>query len=845
MKNIFLKQMLMLSFMLAIVATTHALDVETHKAINDYIAHNSLNGFSLGTYLSEQLGLQGGIEEKFNSVEAWKWLRDGGRYEDVPPWTIIPYLRSVNHFHNPLKAWNEAGLNDIFTGTSSVIWAQDQSSSGLFLGGDWSWKKAREYFYIALTGKDFSGNLVAADKTQRDAYFAKTFRACGQIMHLVEDASVPAHVRNNSHIFGEGYEEWVEDTRKNNQNIFNNLMASSLSFDSSILNETPNPLAPIPIAKIFDTDKYAEGITPSTSLSWGIAEYTNANFASQDTIFTENFDHNHKYYFPYPKYSAQSYEMYDIDIPPDKKRIYLRKIGDGEPIEHFATAGPLYKYLNFDPVLQRDELKLDPAVHADYAALLIPRAVGYSAGLLNYFFRGQIDMVHDDATGSGYVIVNNTDEDMNGTFELWYDNTSEQRLKAWNNSLTIGKQSSGNNKSANFTFTPPSGAKEPGKYMLVFRGQLGNEADAVVGKLLDFSWYGYYDGSTSDNRYFWSSKTKTWNLVPLTDLSYNEIGKRLAIGKNGTVVVAEQGGSNGSQIKIAASLDYGVTWLAMTMMPAEGDNLPAIDASEDGVFWLGVGSHRGVYNQSDQFVVYIYRSEDGLSWTLTGVAVVDATPGVWPDDFDIAATKKDDGTTDVYVVWQAGDWKSQHIGKFAGGSTYSLVYTYAPCAPGLSIDDYPRIEANKTDWFLWTTAPPNWIATILKNGAVVLATNSVVQGGFYPWPGDIRYSNGKVVAVGTTGYETPVFALSSDGGNSWSQPGSPSGLGFTDGYSVDILGDKIIYSVSSIDGNWNSFYKIYEGTISVEGAITWTLVDSGATPFQYVNWPPGHIRFGQ
>jgi hypothetical protein len=71
--------------------------------------------------------------------------------------------------------------------------------------------------------------------------------------------------------------------------------------------------------------------------------------------------------------------------------------------------------------------------------------VGYSAGLLDYFFRGEMDMVHDE-TGSGYVIVNNTDEDMSGTFELWYDNDKDERIKVTDASwtLSISKKSSGN-----------------------------------------------------------------------------------------------------------------------------------------------------------------------------------------------------------------------------------------------------------------------------------------------------------------------------------------------------------------------------------------------------------------
>ncbi len=159
-----------------------------------------------------------------------------------------------------------------------------------------------------------------------------------------------------------------------------------------------------------------ENVVPTKSLTWGLSEYTNANFVSDDTIFTENFSKNDGHYFPYPRYTDQNqcYEQFETHIlRTNKKRTYWRKKCVGEPVNHFVTAGPLFKYLP-NWTLQRLTLKLDEATHDDYTAKLIPRAVGYSAGLLNYFLRGDMDIVPDDATGSGYLIVNNTDEDMNG-----------------------------------------------------------------------------------------------------------------------------------------------------------------------------------------------------------------------------------------------------------------------------------------------------------------------------------------------------------------------------------------------------------------------------------------------
>ncbi|MBI4837629.1 MAG: hypothetical protein HY806_00440 [Nitrospirae bacterium] len=541
-------------FLLIILVTNsqsvYPLSVETHETINEIVANGTMNSFSLNGYLINNLGLSGGVNEFFDNKKVYTWFALGGRYEDIPPWTIIPYVRSVNHFHNPLKLWNEAGLNDVFTGTSSVIWAQDQSSAGISLGGDWSWKKAREYFYIALTGKDFNGNLVATDKAQRDAYFAKTFRAVGQLMHLVQDSSVPAHVRNDSHLLGEGYEEWVEDTRANNTAVFDALVATPLFFDSAILNETLNPLAPIPIAKIIDTDRYNEGINPSADLTWGISEYTNSNFASADTIFTENFDPNHKHYFPYPRYSPENYEMYDVDLSQSKKRIYLRKKGDGEPIEHFATVGPLYKHLNFDSVIQRDELEFDNEVHRDYASLLLPRAVGYSAGLLNYFFRGDLyisllipsnNAITPDVCAP---IGNSSDTGSNiDTVAVFIRNNSKlndaiEPIGAGTLTLTVSyKDSTGSivyesagsvsvtqipemNSSSYFStlFTLPAPiptqTAEDVTYYFAFRGQLGNETDAVIGKIIKGP---VLHSISPDNGIEGTIVTLTGNNLPMID----------------------------------------------------------------------------------------------------------------------------------------------------------------------------------------------------------------------------------------------------------------------------------------------------------------------------------------
>jgi hypothetical protein len=170
----------------------------THKDLSEYAAKNSILSTNKGNYLNN-LGFSGGLDEVFawqgNNWTVTKWLREGVQREDKDSWgfPILPgsTTRSFNHFHNPLKPWDQAGLADTWTGESSLLWAQDGSAQTAYPDGDWSWIKVREYFYIALTGRDFTGTDIATTKEARGEYFARTFRGLGQQMHLIQDAGQP------------------------------------------------------------------------------------------------------------------------------------------------------------------------------------------------------------------------------------------------------------------------------------------------------------------------------------------------------------------------------------------------------------------------------------------------------------------------------------------------------------------------------------------------------------------------------------------------------------------------------------------------------------------------------
>lgn len=492
MKNKGIVLIILLLTILAWPSKGFSLQEETHQAINKNISKKTINSFSLNEYLRNNLNFNAGSDEFLKGVDAdgktvnnqvfW-WLGYGGVQEDRPGdwYDYLPIIgkptRSVNHFHNPLKHWSEAGLNDkilgilSYTGQSQVLWAQNSNQN---VGGRWSWLDARRYFYIALTGRNFDGSEAAKTKADRDAYYAYTFRAIGQLMHLVQDTSVPEHTRNDAHVLP-AYEMYVENIR--NSVVWTQWMSNpNPPFDPAIFNVPTVPLAPIPISRIIDTDFY-NGQNPeiTTNSRIGIAEYTNTNFLSGDTMFTDDLDYSHRHYAPYPKGSNAILWTESFN-----NRRYLRKVGDGESIAHLAVASILYNdRLKYFPQYNHAlPVGLDDKCYEEYSSKLIPRAVGYSAGLLNYFFRGDLKLEYETGAQPGYVVVNNSNERMEGVFELYYDDRNDvRRFLADDSSFSLNPLS----RHEPFDLIPPEDAKEPDKYILVFKGKLGNEEGAVAG----------------------------------------------------------------------------------------------------------------------------------------------------------------------------------------------------------------------------------------------------------------------------------------------------------------------------------------------------------------------------
>ena len=113
-----------------------AYDVPTHSAIATRAVQPTVS--VLDRVLKTDLGFSGGISQQFLERSVRELVEDGARFEDAPS------LRVLNHFHNPLRPWSQAGL--FLVNNPSVRWAQTQNQAFSILGGSWSWQEARDRF---------------------------------------------------------------------------------------------------------------------------------------------------------------------------------------------------------------------------------------------------------------------------------------------------------------------------------------------------------------------------------------------------------------------------------------------------------------------------------------------------------------------------------------------------------------------------------------------------------------------------------------------------------------------------------------------------------------------------
>jgi hypothetical protein len=403
--------------------------------------------------------------------------------------------RSYNHFYDPLTG---LGLSDfppdfrVTMGTNSLNWASISNCPGLnvfpndktgLIGNinttnQWSWQNARGYEMLAFLGTTTS---------VRRAQFNNMFRALGQVMHLLEDTTQPQHVRNEQHldsILGSGTSLWhshIED--------YGAAHWTTLNYANNVLDW--RGLGFTKMQDFWDRNLYggnapALNIDANGGTQLGLAEFCNGNFLGERHIYAEAFSPGDISYYPFPSlltstdYSKQK-STPGIDWLAFKngflgKRIYLKKTGDGVQVTHhsavtfFGAKFPTKIFLG-------NVTTVDDNVDNDYLNILIPKAVEYSAGLLDYYFRGTVGTsVSNNGDGTYTLTIRNTSSQdySNGVFLVYMDDTNGTRSYVDQFTLNGMLQSLGaTNVSSSALNIDLNGASSTTKFTLLYQGNIG------------------------------------------------------------------------------------------------------------------------------------------------------------------------------------------------------------------------------------------------------------------------------------------------------------------------------------------------------------------------------------
>jgi hypothetical protein len=452
------------------------LNTDTHRIVNRRATEFSK---AFAEHLRNKAGFREGIETQLRGRTIREWVEEGGIRED-------DWLRFLRHFHDPLKPWDVAGLDlSLDRHDSSVRWMQEPHQGDLDTGGFWSWRDARRIYYQAL---------VEPNAAAREALWADLFRALGQIMHLVVDASVPEHTRNDMHPMGgltasSSYEYWVSAQHASAplEDLFvSRFLSAPIGFLPDILRLPPpagEHIALAPISRLIDADRY-DGSNPWSTVmadprspaSAGLAEIANANFYSENTFRAG-----------YPSPTEHGLIRVNLDTPSGRvRRYWSRPAAAG-----LLPANPLRAECAseaYGTVTPPPYPCMDGVVWNQVAAHMLPRAVGYASGVLDYFFRGAMSVTGVEWTPSGITIDvrNDAGEEMEGSFEVYArqqpGSPTERRtlLAALDGGASVLL---GAGDAWTFTLPIPAGVVPTAAHVLVFKGRLGLEEEAVVGQV--------------------------------------------------------------------------------------------------------------------------------------------------------------------------------------------------------------------------------------------------------------------------------------------------------------------------------------------------------------------------
>ncbi|MCC7068719.1 MAG: hypothetical protein IT523_09710 [Burkholderiales bacterium] len=337
-------------------------------------------------------------------------IRYGSCYEDEE----VPDAKSVAHFYNPQNVG--AGV-DLGIGPSSLRWSL-QPGAGTSKSGQnpYTWPDARNFFYLALT---------SGTRSTRQKNWALTFQSLGHVVHHLQDMASPQHVRNDTHcssseecngfitggILGlykpSGYETFWES-----RDQYLHLRNLAQDAGSPVMFARPREFWNINT----DDSLTTSNATAAMNANEGLAAYTATNFSSMGRNFSATlstpFTTPHFMPapgFPFPEPASALTTVPVANLPPvganwdrvrdelcggDLAKCTMRFIGTNiDANARTASVSVFAQNLLLNPAnahIASGYFSQNYFTYMDAASKLVPLATRYSAGLIDYFFRGEL-----------------------------------------------------------------------------------------------------------------------------------------------------------------------------------------------------------------------------------------------------------------------------------------------------------------------------------------------------------------------------------------------------------------------------------------------------------------------
>jgi hypothetical protein len=338
-------------------------------------------------------------------------------------------------------------------------------------------------------------SLAVNTREERDRNTALLFRTLGQVIHVLQDMAQPQHTRNDPHLgctlleFVAGETSWYE--------MYTETRASKERYRSRSDASRPLVLSGYdPVSFQSYRDYWAN---PAGS---GLAEVSSRNFFSAGTNLGA-FLGGPCGGLSRPVCNPDAYAFEDVEVPvfplsgastTGQVRFFLLDITD--PVTGQVERGVRVSTRSlWDQHLeehgQRPKFSLNTYNYDSIADILLPRAAGYSAGLLDHFFRGRLDVAlvpaPDDDTRTRFLLrgTNASIEPLvDGAIWLYADDAGGARSQVASFTpiaVTPDQPVGAGDPIESAPFVPPPGAV---RYVAIYHGALGQEQGAVIGKVL-------------------------------------------------------------------------------------------------------------------------------------------------------------------------------------------------------------------------------------------------------------------------------------------------------------------------------------------------------------------------